>query len=141
EGSNNQEDEEGGGNTASDGPTPTPLETLTAPTGKDQSSSDPPRSITSNPSDTGDVSDSQTHASGQESLGGGPAAGTTSPLPNSSQQAAGGVHAVGGRTSQGSQASGQTVTGVRDGKGNTARRWRRRTPSATRSRPHHKRWR
>ncbi|KAF5215410.1 mucin TcMUCII [Trypanosoma cruzi] len=111
EGSNNQEDEEGGGNTASDGPTPTPLETLTAPTGKDQSSSDPPRSITSNPSDTGDVSDSQTHASGQESLGGGPAAGTTSPLPNSSQQAAGGVHAVGGRTSQGSQASEQTVTG------------------------------
>ncbi|KAF5216128.1 hypothetical protein ECC02_011118 [Trypanosoma cruzi] len=100
-----QEDEEG------DVPTPTPPETLTPTTRKDLSSSDPPRSITSNPSDTGDVSDSQTYASGQESLSGGPAAGTTSPLPNSSQQAAGGVHAGGGSSSQGSQASGQTVTG------------------------------
>ncbi|PBJ76892.1 mucin TcMUCII [Trypanosoma cruzi cruzi] len=111
EGSNNQEDEKGGGNEASDGPTPMPLETLTPPTRQDQPSTDQPRSITLNPSDTGDASDSQTRAIGQESLGGGPAAGTTSSLPNSSQQAAGGVHAGGGSSSQGIQASGQTVTG------------------------------
>ncbi|EAN84403.1 putative mucin TcMUC [Trypanosoma cruzi] len=107
----NEEDEEGGGSKVGDVPTPTPPETLTPTTRKDQSSTDQLRSITSNPSDAGDVSDSQTHASGQESLSGGPAAGTTSPLPNSSQQAAGGVHAGGGSSSQGSQASGQTVTG------------------------------
>ncbi|KAF8302491.1 putative mucin TcMUCII [Trypanosoma cruzi] len=107
----NEEYEEGGGSKVGDGPMLTPPETLTPPTRRDQSSSDPTRIITSNPSDTGDVSDSQTHASGHEPLGGGHAAGTTSPLPNSSQQAAGGVHAGGGSSSQGSHASGQTVTG------------------------------
>ncbi|KAF8299592.1 hypothetical protein TcYC6_0065350 [Trypanosoma cruzi] len=50
-------------------------------------------------------------ASGPKSLGGGHAADTTSPRSDASQQAAGGVHAGGGRTSQGSQASEQTVTG------------------------------
>ncbi|PBJ78570.1 mucin TcMUCII [Trypanosoma cruzi cruzi] len=102
---------EGGGNTAGNGPTPTPLVPLTAPMRQDQPSTDQPRSSTSDPSDAGNASDSQTRASGQESLGGGPAAGTTSSLPNSSQQAAGGVHAGGGSSSQGIQASGQTVTG------------------------------
>ncbi|EAN99293.1 putative mucin TcMUC [Trypanosoma cruzi] len=111
ESNNTQEDEEGGRNTAGDGPTPTPLVPPTAPTRKDQSSTDPLRSNISDPSDAGNASDSQTRASGQGPLGGGTAAGTTSPLPNSSQQAADGVHAEGGSSSQGSQASGQTVTG------------------------------
>ncbi|EAN93978.1 putative mucin TcMUC [Trypanosoma cruzi] len=111
EGSNTQEDEEGGRNKAGDGSTPAPLVPPTPPTRKDQSSTDQLRSNTSDPCDAGNASDSQTHASGQESLGGGPAAGTTSPLPNSSQQAADGVHAGAGSSSQGIRASEQTVTG------------------------------
>ncbi|KAF8278501.1 hypothetical protein TcBrA4_0113060 [Trypanosoma cruzi] len=107
----NQEDEEGGGNTVGEGHNPTPAGPLTAPTRQDQSSSDPLRSNTCNPSGTGSASAAQMRANGSESLGGGPAAGTTSSLPNSSQQAAGGVHAGGGSSSQGSQASEQTVTG------------------------------
>ncbi|RNF11717.1 hypothetical protein TcG_09104 [Trypanosoma cruzi] len=50
-------------------------------------------------------------ASGPGSLGGGHAAGTTSPRSDASQLAAGRVHVGGGRTSQGSQASEQTVAG------------------------------
>ncbi|EAN90879.1 putative mucin TcMUC [Trypanosoma cruzi] len=107
----NEENEEDRRNTAGDGPTPTPFVPPTAPTGQDQSSTDPLRSITSDPSDAGNASDSHTHASEQESLGGGTAAGKISSLPNSSQQAADGVHAGSGSSSQGIQAPGQTVTG------------------------------
>ncbi|KAF5217317.1 hypothetical protein ECC02_009834 [Trypanosoma cruzi] len=111
EDNSNQEDEEGGGSTAGEGHNPTSAGPLTAPTRQDQSSSDPLRSGTSNPSGTGSASAARMRASGPESLGGGHAAGTTSPRSDASQQAAGGVHAGGGRTSQGSQASEQTVTG------------------------------
>ncbi|EAN94974.1 hypothetical protein TcCL_ESM11403 [Trypanosoma cruzi] len=106
-----EEDEEGGESTAGEGHSPTSAGSLTAPTRQDQSSSDPLRSNNCNPSGTGSASAAQMRASGPESLGGGHAAGTASPRPDASQQAAGGVHAGSGRTSQGSQASEQTVTG------------------------------
>ncbi|KAF8304070.1 hypothetical protein TcYC6_0039480 [Trypanosoma cruzi] len=106
-----EEDEEGGENTAGEGHSPTSAGTLTAPTRQDQSSSDPLRRNNCNPSGTGSASAAQMRASGPGSLGGGHAADTTSPRPDASQQAAGEVHAGGGRTSQGSQASEQTVTG------------------------------
>ncbi|EAN95462.1 hypothetical protein TcCL_ESM04839 [Trypanosoma cruzi] len=111
EDNSNQEDEEGGGSTAVEGHNPTSGGPLTAPTRQDQSSSDPLRSNTCNPSGTGSASAARMRASGPESLGGGHAAGTASPRSDASQQAAGGVHAGGGRTSQGSQASEQTITG------------------------------
>ncbi|KAF8301459.1 hypothetical protein TcBrA4_0051350 [Trypanosoma cruzi] len=111
EGNSNQEDEEGGGNTAGEGHNPTSGGALTAPTRQDQSSSDPLRSDTCNPSGSGSASAARMRASGPESLGGGQSADTTSPRSDASQQAAGGVHAGGGRTSQGSQASEQTVAG------------------------------
>ncbi|RNC33510.1 hypothetical protein TcCL_Unassigned03790, partial [Trypanosoma cruzi] len=111
EDNSNQEDEEGGGNTVGEDPNPTSGGALTAPTRQDQSSSDPLRSGTCNPSGTGSASAARMRASGPESLGGGHAAGTTSPRSDASQQAAGGVHAGGGRTSQGNRASEQTVTG------------------------------
>ncbi|EAN96470.1 hypothetical protein Tc00.1047053508761.289 [Trypanosoma cruzi] len=111
EDNSNQEDEEGGGNTVGEDPNPTSGGALTAPTRQDQSSSDPLRSGTCNPSGTGSASAARMRASGPESLGGGHAAGTTSPRSDASQQAAGGVYAGGGRTSQGNRASEQTVTG------------------------------
>ncbi|KAF5217226.1 hypothetical protein ECC02_009916 [Trypanosoma cruzi] len=111
EDNSSQEDEEGGGSTAGEGHNPTSGGPLTAPTRQDQSSSDPLRSGTCNPSGTGSASAARMRASGPESLGGGHAAGTASPCSDASQQAAGGVHAGGGRTSQGSQASEQTITG------------------------------
>ncbi|RNC39857.1 hypothetical protein TcCL_NonESM10736, partial [Trypanosoma cruzi] len=83
---------------------------LTAPTRQDQSSSDPLRSGTSNPSGTGSAL-LLGCVQVDRSFGRGHAAGTTSPCSDASQQAAGGVHAGGGRTSQGSRASEQTVTG------------------------------
>ncbi|PBJ79193.1 hypothetical protein BCY84_03146 [Trypanosoma cruzi cruzi] len=91
EGNSDQEDEEGGGNTVGEGHNPTSGGALTAPTRQDQSSSDPLRSNTCNPSGTGSASAARMRASGPESLGGG--------------------HAGGGRASQGSQASEQTITG------------------------------
>ncbi|KAF8294979.1 hypothetical protein TcYC6_0094520 [Trypanosoma cruzi] len=106
-----EEDEEGGENTAGEGHNPTSAGSLTAPTRQDQSSSDPMQKNNCNPSGTGSASAAQMRASGPGSLGGGHAADTTSPGPDASQQAAGEVHAGGGRTSQGSQASEQTVTG------------------------------
>ncbi|KAF8275281.1 hypothetical protein TcBrA4_0120090 [Trypanosoma cruzi] len=87
----NQEDEDGGENTAGEDSNPTPAGPLTAPTRQDQSSSGPLRSGTCNPSGTGSVSAARMRASGPESLGGGSAGG--------------------GRTSQGSQASEKNVTG------------------------------
>ncbi|KAF8304158.1 hypothetical protein TcYC6_0038840 [Trypanosoma cruzi] len=111
EDNSNQEDEGGGENTAGEGHNPTSAGSLTAPTRQDQSSSDPMQRNNCNPSGTGSASAARMRASGQESLGGGHAADTTSPRSDASQQAAGGVHAGGGRTSQGSQASEQTVTG------------------------------
>ncbi|KAF5216621.1 hypothetical protein ECC02_010574 [Trypanosoma cruzi] len=105
------EDVEGGGNAAGGGANSTSAGPRTAPTRQDKSSSDPLRSNTCNPSGTVSASAAEMRASGQEYLGGGPAAGTASLSPDSSQQAAGGVHAGGGRTSQGSQASEQTVMG------------------------------
>ncbi|KAF8306638.1 hypothetical protein TcBrA4_0022340 [Trypanosoma cruzi] len=111
EGNSNQEDEEGGGNTVGEGHNPTSGGALTAPTRQDQSSSGPLRIDTCNPSGTGSASAARMRASGPESLGGGQSADTTSPRSDASRQAAGGVHAGGGRTSQGSQASEQTVAG------------------------------
>ncbi|KAF5215716.1 hypothetical protein ECC02_011564 [Trypanosoma cruzi] len=111
EDNSNQEDEEGGESTAGEGHNPTSAGSLTAPTRQDQSSSDSMQRNNCNPSGTGSASAAQMRASGPESLGGGHAADTTSPCSDASQQAAGGVHAGGGRTSQGSQASEQTVTG------------------------------
>ncbi|KAF8300718.1 hypothetical protein TcYC6_0058250 [Trypanosoma cruzi] len=111
EDNSNQEDEEGGGSTAGEGHNPTSAGPLIAPTRQDQSSSDPLRSNTCNPSGTGSASAARMRASGPESLGGGQAADTASPRSDASQQAAGGVHAGGGRSSQGSQASEQTVMG------------------------------
>ncbi|EKF28804.1 hypothetical protein MOQ_007435, partial [Trypanosoma cruzi marinkellei] len=106
-----EEDKEGGGKTAGEGPNPTSAGPLTAPTRQDQSSSDPLRSNHCSLSGTGSASAAQLRANGPESLSGGHAADTTSPRPAASQQAAGGVHAGGGRASQGSQASELTVTG------------------------------
>ncbi|EKF28860.1 hypothetical protein MOQ_007376, partial [Trypanosoma cruzi marinkellei] len=105
----NQEAKKGGRNTAGAGPNPTSAGPLTAPTRQDQSSGDPLRSSTVNPSGSGSASAAEMRASGPQSLGGGHAAGTTSPLSDLSQQTAGGVHAGGGRTSQSSQASEQNV--------------------------------
>ncbi|KAF8281606.1 hypothetical protein TcYC6_0006760 [Trypanosoma cruzi] len=106
-----EEDEGGGGNAAGEGANSTSAGPRTAPTRQDKSSSDPLRSNTCNPSGTGSASAARMRASKPESLGGGPAADTKSPCSDASQQAAGGVHAGGGRTSQGSQASEQTVMG------------------------------
>ncbi|KAF8285342.1 hypothetical protein TcBrA4_0037830 [Trypanosoma cruzi] len=79
EGNSNQEDEDGGENTAGEGHNPTSGGALTAPTRQDQSSSDPLRSNTCNPSGTGSVSAARMRASGPESLGGGHAGGGRTP--------------------------------------------------------------
>ncbi|KAF8298225.1 hypothetical protein TcBrA4_0065270 [Trypanosoma cruzi] len=125
EGNSAQEDEEGGGNTAGEGHNPTSGGALTAPTRQDQSSSDPLRSDTCNPSGSGSASAARMRASGPESLA---EASCRHNIPTLRRISAGSGWSacwwredLPGQSGFGTNRHG-TVTGARDGEGSTAGR-------------------